>query len=188
MSSNRESKRAVLSNIMHMAPTTLKEELTGYDLKMVDISEIVPDENNPRKNPNDNIEELVSTVKQYGLQNPILVREEENHYKIISGHRRYFACMKAQLPKIPIIVKKANEKEALILQLIENLQREDLNPLEEAVGIKRAMETLELNQNQIAEKIGKSRTRVTMTLGILKTSWRKCPTSDIRKIYPRYCS
>ena len=123
----------------------------------------------PRLKKEAGLEELVASIKEKGLLQPLLVREiTPGLYEIVAGERRFQAAKKAGLNKVPVIVKELSDQEALELALIENLQREDLNPLEEAMGYARLMKEFGLTQEEVAQRVGKSRTAVANTLRLLK--------------------
>lgn len=135
----------------------------------IPLEEIVPNPYQPRKSVEDeSLEELASSIKQHGLLQPIVVRKGEKGYEIIAGERRYRAAKMAGLEKIPALVKEASEEEIMEYALIENLQREDLNPIEAATAIKFLMERFGLTQEEVADKIGKKRSTVANLLRLLK--------------------
>lgn len=135
----------------------------------IPIEEIIPNPYQPRKSiENDSLEELASSIKQHGLLQPIVVRKKEEGYEIIAGERRYRAAKMAGLKKIPALVKEASEEETMEYALIENLQREDLNPIEAANAIKFLIERFGLTQEEVADRIGKKRSTVANLLRLLK--------------------
>ncbi|KUK13509.1 MAG: ParB/RepB/Spo0J family partition protein [Synergistetes bacterium] len=135
----------------------------------IPIEEIIPNPYQPRKSiENDSLEELASSIKQHGLLQPIVVRKKEEGYEIIAGERRYRAAKMAGLKKIPALVKEASEEETMEYALIENLQREDLNPMEAANAIKFLIERFGLTQEEVADRIGKKRSTVANLLRLLK--------------------
>ena len=137
--------------------------------RYVSIHEIEPNKNQPRKQfDDDSIEELADSIKQYGVIQPLIVQKKEGHYEIIAGERRWRACKKAGIKEIPVIVREYDEKETLKISLIENLQREDLNPIEEAKAYQQLYETYGLKQDEIASSVSKSRTAITNTMRLLK--------------------
>ena len=105
---------------------------------------------------------------------PLLVQWKDNYYEIIAGERRWRAAMKAGLKEIPVIVKEYSNKEAVEISLIENIQREDLNPIEEALAYERLVEEFEMTQEQVAERVSKSRSAVTNSMRLLKLFRRSC--------------
>lgn len=133
------------------------------------IGEIEPNRDQPRKNFDEqSLSELADSIEKHGLIQPIVVRPLSNgSYGIIAGERRWRACRMAGLDSVPVIIKEVDEKEYAELALIENLQREDLNPVEEAGGYKTLIEKYSLTQEQVAESVGKSRSTVTNVLRLL---------------------
>ena len=140
---------------------------------MVPISKVEPDREQPRKFFNeDALQELAESIKQYGVFQPLLVQKEKDYYKIIAGERRWRAAKIAGLKEIPIIVKELSDQEIAEIQLIENIQREDLNPIEIAEGYRQLIDKYGFTQDELAEKISKSRTAITNTLRLLKLDER----------------
>ena len=138
---------------------------------MVKISMVEPNQNQPRKQfDEDALLELTESVKQYGILQPLLVSEKKDYYEIIAGERRWRAAKLAGLKEVPVIVKEFSEQELVEISLIENIQREDLNAVEEAMAYKRLMDEFHLKQDEIAERVGKSRTAVTNSMRLLKLS------------------
>ncbi|MBP0989741.1 MAG: ParB/RepB/Spo0J family partition protein [Oscillospiraceae bacterium] len=135
----------------------------------IKINDIEPDPLQPRKNfDQDALEELAESVRTHGLLQPIIVRPTANgRYIIVAGERRWRASRMAGLEELPVIIKEMNEKEAAEIALVENLQREDLNPIEEARGYKNLIESFGLSQEQTAERVGKSRSAVANSLRLL---------------------
>ena len=140
---------------------------------MVPISKVEPDREQPRKFFNeDALQELAEAIKQYGVFQPLLVQKEKDYYKIIAGERRWRAAKIAGLKEIPVIVKELSDQEIAEIQLIENIQREDLNPIEIAEGYRQLIDKYGFTQDELAEKISKSRTAITNTLRLLKLDER----------------
>lgn len=140
---------------------------------MVPISKVEPDREQPRKFFNeDALQELADSIKQYGVFQPLLVQKEKDYYKIIAGERRWRAAKIAGLKEIPVIVKELSDQEIAEIQLIENIQREDLNPIEIAEGYRQLIDKYGFTQDELAEKISKSRTAITNTLRLLKLDER----------------
>lgn len=145
----------------------VEEKLTGYT--MVNITKIEPNREQPRKNfDEDALEELADSIKQHGVIQPLVVQDRKDHYEIIAGERRWRAAKKAGLKEIPVIIKHLTEQEIVEIALIENIQREDLNPIEEALTYKKLLTEFNLKQDEVAEKVSKSRTAVTNSLRLLK--------------------
>ena len=143
----------------------------------VKISLVEPNREQPRKKFNEEgIDELAASIAQYGVIQPLLVQWKDNYYEIIAGERRWRAAMKAGLKEIPVIVKEYSNKEAVEISLIENIQREDLNPIEEALAYERLVEEFEMTQEQVAERVSKSRSAITNSMRLLKLE------SDVREM------
>lgn len=135
----------------------------------VSIIKVEPNRDQPRKNfDEDALEELAESIKQFGLLQPILVQDRKTYYEIIAGERRWRAAKKAGLKEIPVIIKNYTDQEIVEISLIENIQREDLNPIEEAQAFKRLLTEFNLKQDEIAERVSKSRTAVTNSIRLLK--------------------
>ena len=136
---------------------------------MVKITKVEPNRSQPRKNFNeDSLQELADSIKQFGMLSPILLQDKKEYYEIIAGERRWRAAKIAGLKEIPIIVKNYTNQEIVEISLIENIQREDLNPIEEAMAFKRLLEEFGLKQDEVAERVSKSRTAVTNSMRLLK--------------------
>ena len=139
----------------------------------LNINEIEPNVNQARKIfDEESIEDLASSIKEYGVIQPILVAKKEKYYEIIAGERRWRASKKAGLSEIPVIIRENDDKRNQEISLIENIQREDLNPIEKARGIKQLMEEYELTQARVAEILGKSRSSIANTVRILNLDER----------------
>ena len=133
------------------------------------IEEIVPNRSQPRKHFDESrLQELSESIKEKGILEPLIVRRIEQGYELIVGERRWRAAQKAGLKEVPVLVKEAEGREALELSLIENLQRENLNPIEEAEAFKRLTEEFNVSQGDLATRLGKDRTTITNTLRLLK--------------------
>lgn len=144
-----------------------EEKLSGYT--MVNITKIEPNREQPRKNfDEDALEELADSIKQHGVIQPLVVQDRKDHYEIIAGERRWRAAKKAGLKEMPVIIKHLTEQQIVEVALIENIQREDLNPIEEALTYKKLLTEFDLKQDEVAEKVSKSRTAVTNSLRLLK--------------------
>ena len=130
-----------------------------------------PNREQPRKNfDEDALLELAESIKQFGLLQPILVQDRKDYYEIIAGERRWRAAKLAGLKEVPVIIKNLTEQEIVEIALIENIQREDLNPIEEALAYKKLLEEFNLKQDEVAERVSKSRTAVTNSMRLLKLS------------------
>ena len=137
----------------------------------LDINQVEPNKNQPRKNfDQDDLNELADSIKQYGVIQPIVVQKIDDYYEIIAGERRWRAAKIAKLKKIPVVIKNFSEQEIVEIALIENIQREDLNPIEEAEAYKRLIDEYNLKQEEMAERLSKSRTSITNSMRLLKLS------------------
>ena len=133
------------------------------------ITMVEPNRKQPRKNfDEDSLQELCDSIKQVGLIQPILVQDRKSHYEIIAGERRWRAAKMAGLKEIPVIIRNYSEQEIMEISLIENIQREDLNPIEEAQAFKRLLTEFNLKQDEVAERVSKSRAAVTNSIRLLK--------------------
>ncbi|HIV38615.1 MAG TPA: ParB/RepB/Spo0J family partition protein [Candidatus Blautia stercorigallinarum] len=140
---------------------------------MVKIAQVEPSRKQPRKQfDEDALLELAESIKQFGVLQPLLVQKKEDYYEIIAGERRWRASKLAGIKEIPVMVKDFSDQEAVEISLIENIQRENLNPIEEAAAYKRLMEEFHLKQDTIAERVSKSRTAVTNSMRLLKLDER----------------
>ncbi len=136
---------------------------------MVKITMVEPNREQPRKNfDEDALQELADSIKQFGLLQPILVQDRKDHYEIIAGERRWRAAKIAGLKEVPVIIRNYSEQEIVEIALIENIQREDLNPIEEAQAYKKLLTEFNLKQDEVAERVSKSRTAVTNSMRLLK--------------------
>lgn len=135
----------------------------------VKLSEIEPNREQPRKHfDEDSLLELAESIKQYGIIQPLVVQKRKDYYEIIAGERRWRAAKMAGLKEVPVIVKNYTEQEIVEISLIENIQRENLNPIEEAQAYKRLLTEFQLKQDEVAERVSKSRTAVTNSMRLLK--------------------
>lgn len=136
---------------------------------IVKITKVEPNREQPRKNfDEDALQELADSIKQFGLLQPILVQDRKDYYEIIAGERRWRAAKLAGLKEVPVIIRNYTNQEIVEISLIENIQREDLNPIEEALAYKRLLEEFNLKQDEVAERVSKSRTAVTNSMRLLK--------------------
>ena len=146
----------------------IKEEPKETTLK---LSQIEPNKEQPRKNfEEDAIQELSDSIKQYGIIQPLVVKKRKDYYELIAGERRYRAARMAGLKEVPVIIKDYNDQEILEISLIENIQRENLNPIEEAQAYKRLIDEFHLKQDEVAERVSKNRTTITNSMRLLKLS------------------
>lgn len=134
----------------------------------IDINLIEPNDNQPRKKfDEEKLDQLADSIKEHGIVQPVIVKKEGETYKIIAGERRWRAARIAGLKTIPAIIKELTEQEVMEISLIENIQREDLNAIEEALAYKTLVEEFKLKQEEIAEKVGKSRSAIANVLRLL---------------------
>ena len=148
-------------------PSTNYQKITNGETTL-NISEIYPNPNQPRKNFDiDALNELADSIRVHGLIQPIIVNKEDDGYMIIADERRYKACKMAGITEVPVLIKNYTKKQISEIAIIENLQREDLNPIELARGIKQLMEEYSLTQEKVAERLGKGRSAITNTLRLL---------------------
>lgn len=139
------------------------------DALMMDITKVEPNRDQPRKKfDEDTLNDLTESIKQFGVLQPLLVQEREDYYEIIAGERRWRAAKKAGIKEVPVIIKKLTEQEIMEISLIENIQREDLNPIEEALAYKRLLTEFNLKQDEVADRVSKSRTTITNAMRLLK--------------------
>jgi ParB family chromosome partitioning protein len=150
-----------------LIPEFGKEE--AKTLRYCGIEEIVPNRSQPRKHFDESkLQELAESIKEKGILEPLIVRRIDGGYELIVGERRWRAAQKAGLKEVPVLVKEVEGREALELSLIENLQREDLNPIEEAEAFRRLTEESNISQGELATRIGKDRTTIANALRLLK--------------------
>lgn len=138
---------------------------------MVKITKVEPNRDQPRKNfDEDALQELADSIRQFGLLQPILVQDRKDYYEIIAGERRWRAAKLAGLKEVPVIIRNYTEQEIVEISLIENIQRQDLNPIEEAQAYKRLLTEFHLKQDEVADRVSKSRAAVTNSIRLLKLS------------------
>lgn len=175
---NSVGKRGLGKGLDSMIPTKTKvnEEKKEEEFVkekevevMISINDIEPNTLQPRQNFNeDSLHELSESIKQYGIIQPLILQKRERYYEIIAGERRWRAARLAGLKEVPAIVKEYTNKEILEVSLIENIQRDDLNPIEEALAYQRLIEEFELKQDEVAERVSKSRASITNSMRLLK--------------------
>ncbi len=145
------------------------EEVAGSPSIEIDIDLISPNPEQPRKHfAEENLEELTQSIRANGVVQPIVVRQRGDRYEIVAGERRWRASQRAELRRIPAVVKEVSDDKMLELALIENIQRQELNPIEEARAYSKLIDQLELTQEVVAERVGKSRTVVTTAIRLLR--------------------
>lgn len=163
---------SLIPDTVSMEKTTIKgKEKPQTPDSIVDINKVEPNREQPRKNFDENaLLELAESIKQFGLLQPILVQDRKDYYEIIAGERRWRAAKLAGLKKVPVIIRNLTEQEIVEISLIENIQREDLNPIEEALAYKKLLTEFNLKQEEVALRVSKSRTAVTNSMRLLKLS------------------
>ena len=145
------------------------EETVKTGEQMLKIIQVEPNREQPRKHfEEDALLELADSIKQYGVLQPLLVRKRKDYYEIIAGERRWRAAKLAGVKEVPVIIKEYTEQQAVEIALIENIQRENLNPIEEAMAFKKLLTEFNLKQDEVAERVSKSRTAVTNSMRLLK--------------------
>ena len=156
-----------------MSKAKKEEEVVKTGEIMVKINQVEPNRDQPRKDfDEDALVELADSIKQFGILQPLIVQKKKDYYEIIAGERRWRAAKIAGVKEVPVIVKEFTNQEVVEISLIENIQRENLNPIEEAMAYKRLLEEFNLKQDEVAERVSKSRTAVTNSMRLLKLSER----------------
>lgn len=141
--------------------------------ELIDINKVEPNKDQPRKSFNeDSLIELSESIKQHGIVQPLVVTKKDDYFEIIAGERRWRAAKLAGLKEVPVVVKDYSPQEIMEIALIENIQREDLNPIEEAMAYQRLVKEYSLKQDEVAERVSKSRTAITNSLRLLKLDER----------------
>ena len=161
-------KKALGKGLAALLPESEAKE-TGQTIHMIPVAHIVPNRYQPRKTfVEEELRELVESVKQHGILQPVLVRRKsENSYELIAGERRFRAATLAQLPAVPAVIRKSSDQESTILSLIENIQRSNLNPVEEAKAYRQLIDELGVTQEAVAERVGRDRASVANICRIL---------------------
>ena len=160
----------------------------GEKILTLEVNEVEPNRTQPRKHFDEEaLEELSDSIKRYGLIQPIIVSKKQGYYEIIAGERRWRACKKAGLKTIPAILRDDDERKNKEISLIENIQREDLNTVEKAEGIKTLMEEYSLTQQQVSEILGKSRSAIANTVRILNLDKRVLELAKEGKLTEGHC-
>lgn len=166
-----DNKKMVNKSEMSEKSDSVNEQKNSTGELMLNINEVEPNRSQPRKEfDEDSLLELSDSVKQYGILQPLIVQKKKGYYEIIAGERRWRAAKLAGLKEIPVIIKEYSSQQVVEISLIENIQRENLNPIEEAVAFKRLLEEFNLKQDEVAERVSKSRTAVTNSMRLLKLS------------------
>lgn len=173
---SQEKPKTVRSSKPKINTTNIKntnDQTTANGEMIVKISKVEPNREQPRKKfDEDALLELSESIKLYGVLQPLLVSDKKDYYEIVAGERRWRAAKMAGLKEIPVVVKEFSNQQIVEISLIENIQREDLNPVEEALAYKRLIDEFNLKQDEIAERVSKSRTAVTNSLRLLKLDER----------------
>ena len=161
-------KKALGKGLAALLPESEAKE-TGQTIHMIPVTQIVPNRNQPRKTfVEEELRELVESVKRHGILQPVLVRRKsENSYELIAGERRFRAATVAQLPAVPAVIRKSSDQESTTLSLIENIQRSNLNPVEEARAYRQLIDELGVTQEAVAERVGRDRASVANICRIL---------------------
>ena len=170
-------------------PTPEEEKVKDDDvLKNLKITEVEPNREQPRKNFNQEaLEELAESIKEYGLIQPIVVTKKDGYYGIIAGERRWRASKLAGLTEIPAIIREDNEKVNSEISLIENMQREDLNPYEKALGVRTLIDNYGLTQEEVAKKLGKGRSTIANIVRVLNLEPRVLEMAKNGKLSEGHC-
>lgn len=170
-------KKALGKGLEALIPVAVSEDKVikdeakkeGSILTEVDINLVTPNHDQPRKEfDKEKLAELSASIKEHGIVEPILVQDRGDHYEIIAGERRWRAAKLAGIKKVPVIIRNYTERQIMEISLIENIQREDLNPIEEALAYKQLMTEYELTQEVVATRVSKSRSTITNSLRLLK--------------------
>ena len=166
-----------------------KEEIKdGEKITKIKLTEIEPNRNQPRKKfDEESLEELANSIKEYGLIQPIVVAKKEDYYEIVAGERRWRASKKAGLKEVPVIIREDDERRNKEIALIENIQREDLNPIEKAMGIRSLMDEYGLTQQKVADILGKARSSIANTVRILNLDKRVIELALEGKLTEGHC-
>jgi ParB family chromosome partitioning protein len=174
------SKRGLGKGLDSMIPDKIESDNKKTELKpnenvsretLININEIEPNKGQPRKNfDEDTIQELADSIKQFGVIQPLILQKKDKYYIIIAGERRWRAARLAGLKQVPAIIKDYSPQEIMEIALVENIQREDLNPIEEAIAYQNLIKEYNLKQDEIAERVSKSRVAVTNSMRLLKLS------------------
>ena len=166
---------ALFADVPVTAPEEEKKDEKGIAdipaedrVNYIGIHEIMPNVNQPRKTfPEEKIEELADSIREHGIIQPIVVRKKQKGYEIVAGERRWRAAMKAGLSEVPCLLRELSDEQNMLIAIIENMQREDLNPIEEASGIQRLIDDCGYTHEEAAQAIGRSRSGVTNMLRLL---------------------
>ena len=153
--------------------TTKVEEEPKEGILMMDINKVEPNKDQPRKQFNaDRLQELAESIRQHGIVEPLVVVKRDKFYEIVAGERRWRAAKSAGIKEVPVVIKEYTDQQIVEIALIENIQREDLNPIEEARAYEQLIKEYSLKQDEVAEKVSKSRTAITNSLRLLNLDTR----------------
>lgn len=159
------NKRGLGKGLGALIPEIVKEEENVLE---VPVNEIRMNKNQPRKHFDEKkLEELADSIKQHGILQPVILRKKQTGYELVAGERRWRAAQKAGVEKVPAIIKELSDMDVMEIALIENLQREDLNPLEEAEAYKKLIEEFGMTQEELSKRVGKSRSQIANTVRLL---------------------
>ena len=154
--------------VKEVVKEVIKEVKVPADM-MMKVSDIEPNRDQPRKKfDKESLEELAESIKQFGIIQPIVVQKKDDYYEIIAGERRWRAAKLAKVKEVPVIIKEYTKQEVMEIALIENIQRKDLNPIEEALAYKSLIDECHLKQEELAKRVSKSRTAIANSLRLLK--------------------
>ncbi len=160
---------ALIAPAPSAAKAVKEEKIEEGQVVTVNITKVEPNRDQPRKTfDEDKLIELSDSIKQHGIINPLIVQDRKDHYEIIGGERRWRAAKKAGLKEVPVIIKNLTEEEIAEYALIDNIQRDDLNPIDEALAFKKLIDDFGYTQDVVAEKVSKSRVAITNSLRLLK--------------------
>ncbi len=163
-----KSSDTATKNKTTAAKTEVKEVIKKVE-QTIKLNSIEPNKQQPRKTFNeDSLAELADSIKQYGVIEPLVVVKRKGYYELIAGERRWRAARMAGLKEVPVVIKDYDDQQIVEIALIENIQREDLNPIEEALAYERLIKEFNLKQDEVAEKVSKSRSNITNSLRLLK--------------------
>lgn len=170
--SEKEKNNVSRETLQDHTKESVNEDEYGKEYK-IKLTLIEPNQSQPRKDFNEElITELADSIKKYGVLQPLLVQKKGDHYEIIAGERRWRAAKEAGLKEVPVVIKEYTRQQAMEIALIENVQREDLNPIEEAQAYQQLIQEFELTQEEIAERVSRSRTAITNCMRLLKLDKR----------------
>ena len=170
-----QKKKAADESVVYDGKEAKELNLPGKEGSpvMVPLSKVEPNRGQPRRNfDEDALQELADSIKQFGIIQPLIVQKKDDYYEIIAGERRWRAARIASLKEVPVIIREYTPREVMEISLIENIQREDLNPIEEAAAYRRLMEEYNLKQDEVAERVSKSRAAVANSVRLLNLDER----------------